>query len=145
MLHKLGKDETIPHYKLTDERMTRFVMTLEQSVNLIEHALLCAESGDVVIPKLVSCVVKDLIELFSEKYQKPIVVDKLRPGEKMLESLINNTQSLRICHGPDGYIYIKPPFKNVMSENSEEMDYNSKLNPLSKDELGHYLSNLNLI
>lgn len=145
MLHKMGQNDHTSHYKLTDERMTRFVMTLEQSVNLIEHAILYAESGDVVIPKLISCVVKDLIEIFSEKYGKPIIKDKLRPGEKMLESLINDTQSMRLIFGPDGYMYIKPPFKNIMTNNTEIKDYNSTINPLSKEELKEYLGNLNLL
>jgi hypothetical protein len=43
-------------------------MTLEQSVDLIEHAIINGESGDTVIPKLISMNVKDLVELFSEKY-----------------------------------------------------------------------------
>ena len=145
LLHKIGTNPEIKYYKLTDERMTRFVMTLEQSVNLIEYALLRGESGDIVIPKLVSCNVKDLIEIFSEKYNKPIVIDKLRPGEKMLESLINDTQSLRLHHGQNGYIHIKPVYKDIVSDENEVKDYNSKINPLSKEELFTYLDKLNLI
>ena len=144
MLHKLGQESDVSHYKITDRRMTRFVMTLDQSVDLVEHALLHGQSGDVVIPRLISCNIPDLIEIFSEIYNKPIVDDKLRPGEKMLESLINETQSMRLENGPDGYMYIRPPFKNVMNQ-CEVRDYNSKINPLSKDELKEYLVDLKLI
>lgn len=144
MLHKIGKNQEIKNFKLTDDRMTRFVMTLEQSVDLVEHAILQAESGDVVIPKLISCKVKDMLEIFSELYDKPVILDKLRPGEKMLESLINETQSMRLKFGPDGYMYIKPPYKNIMTEN-EVKDYNSTINPLTKEELKEYLINLKLI
>lgn len=145
MLHKMGQNDDIKCYKITDERMTRFVMTLEQSVNLIEYALLYGESGDVVIPKLISCKIPDLIEIFSEKYGKPIIKDKLRPGEKMLESLINETQSMRLTYGPDGYMHIKPPFKNIMTDDAEIKDYNSTINPLSKEELKSYLDSLGLL
>ena len=144
MLHKLGEDKNVSTFKITDRRMTRFVMTLDQSVDLVEHAILHGESGDVVIPKLISCNVIDLIEIFSELYEKPIVDDKLRPGEKMLESLINETQSMRLQFGPGGYMYIKPPFKNFVSEN-DIRDYNSTINPLNKEELMEYLRSLNLI
>jgi FlaA1/EpsC-like NDP-sugar epimerase len=144
MLHKIGENKNITNFKLTDERMTRFVMTLEQSVNLIEHAILLAESGDIVIPKLISCNVKDIIEIFSELYNKPIVVDKLRPGEKLLESLINETQSMRLEFGPNNYMYIKPAYKNIMTA-SIVKDYNSTINPLSKEELKEYFTKLNLI
>jgi UDP-N-acetylglucosamine 4,6-dehydratase len=143
-LHKIGQNKDIAHFKLTDERMTRFVMTLEQSVDLVEHAILKAESGDIVIPQLVSCKVKDLLEIFSEIYSKPIVADKLRPGEKMLESLINETQSMRLTFEEDGYMYIKPTYKNIMI-NNEVKDYNSTINPLVKEELKQYLINLDLI
>ena len=144
LLHKIGTNDNYEHYKITDRRMTRFVMTLKQSVELIEHALLFAGNGDIVIPKLISCNIIDMLEIFSEKYNKPIVDGKLRPGEKLLESLINETQSLRLEFGPDGYMYIKPPYKNLTTENKLK-DYNSTTNPLSKNELKEYLSELNLI
>ena len=125
--------------------MTRFVMTLEQSVELIEKAISDGESGDIVIPKLVSCKIKDLIEIFSEHYSKPIKKIPLRAGEKMLESLINDTQSLRLIREEDtGYMFIKPPYKETVS-NCEVQDYNSKINPLSKPALKQYLSDLNLL
>ena len=144
MLHKIGKNTDIKNFKLTDERMTRFVMTLEQSVDLVEHAILYAESGDVVIPKLISCNMVDLFDIFSELYNKPVILDKLRPGEKMLESLINDTQSMRLEFGVNGYMYIKPPYKNIIIKN-EVKDYNSTINPLTKEELKEFLINLNLI
>ena len=143
-LHEIGKDKQYKKYMITDDRMTRFVMTLDQSVDLIQHALEYGESGDVVIPKLISCKIIDLIEIFSKKYDKPIERGELRPGEKLLESLINETQSMRLIRGKDGYMFIKPPYKNIMVENDVK-DYNSKLNPLSKADLKQYLLDLNLL
>ncbi len=144
MLHKIGQNTDIKEFKLTDERMTRFVMTLDQSVDLIEHALLYAQSGSIVIPKLISLNVKDLLEIFSELYNKPIVVSGLRAGEKLLESLINETQSYRLEFGTSGYMYIQPSYKNYFND-SHVRDYNSTINPLTKDELKNYLTNLKLI
>jgi len=144
-LHEIGKNPNHTKYTLTDKRMTRFVMTLEQSVDLIEHAITKAESGDIVIPKLISCNIIDLIELFSEKYQKPIIESILRPGEKMLESLINETQSMRLYFGENDYMYIKPSYKNIMNNDNEIKDYNSKINPLNKEELKEYLEKLDLL
>lgn len=144
MLHKIGETKDIKEFKLTDERMTRFVMTLDQSVNLIEHALLYAESGTIVIPKLISLNVKDLLEIFSEIYHKPIIISGLRAGEKLLESLINETQSYRLEFGKDGYMYIQSSYKKYLN-NSDVRDYNSTINPLTKEELKIYLSNLKLI
>ncbi|AYV82294.1 MAG: UDP-N-acetylglucosamine 4,6-dehydratase [Homavirus sp.] len=144
ILHQIGKDNRVKEFKLTHINMTRFVMTLNQSVDLIEHAILKADSGDTVIPQLISMNVKDIIEIFSEIYNKPYVISGLRPGEKMLESLINETQSMRMYVDNDGYHIIKPHYFGKII-NDDPREYNSRLNPLSKEELKQYLINLNLI
>ena len=51
---------------------------------------------------------------------------------------------MRLEFGRDGYMYIKPPYKNIM-KNNEVKDYNSTINPLSKDKLEEYLRELNLL
>jgi len=144
ILHEKGQDPDVKEFTLTHTDMTRFVMTLEQSVALIEHAILHAESGDTVIPELISMKLVDLMEIFSEKYGKPVKVTGLRPGEKMLESLISETQAMRLINGPNGYMYIKPPYKNINNIDNIR-NYNSKINPLNKNMLLEYLHNLNLI
>ena len=141
ILHQSGKDETIKKFKLTHPDMTRFIMTLDQSVDLIDYAINHAESGDVVIPELISMKVKDLVEIFSEMYEKPIEISGLRPGEKLLESLINETQSLRIRKN-EKYTHIKP--RQVFEDNIP-LDYNSSINQISKEELRNFLKSLNLI
>jgi len=143
ILHRIGKDSNKPEFQLTHKDMTRFVMTLEQSVDLIEHAITFAESGDIVIPELTSMKVSDLFQIFSELYNKPIKISGLRPGEKLMESLINDTQSLRLVKN-NNYYYIKPSYHNKLFS-SEQMDYNSSINPIGLDELEKYLKNLNLL
>ena len=106
LLDKIGKDESKKNFTITNKNMTRFVMTLEDSVNLIHHAIINGESGDIIIPKLISMNVKDLIEIFSEKYNKPIIETGLRAGEKLYETLINDTQSNRILKMNDYVINI---------------------------------------
>lgn len=144
ILHEKGGDPCVTEFTLTHNDMTRFVMSLEQSVKLIEHAILHAQSGDTVIPELISMKLIDLMNIFSEKYGKTVRVTGLRPGEKMLESLISETQSMRLVNGPDGYMYIKPPYTQLLNTDNIR-NYNSHLNPLSKGELYAYLSNMNLL
>jgi len=144
ILHEKGRDPEVNEFSLTHPDMTRFVMTLEQSVALIEYAIIHGESGDTIIPKLISLKMIDLMEIFSEKYGKPIKITGLRPGEKMLESLISETQATRLVKSSSGYMHIKPVYKNLLvTENI--YNYNSKLNPLSKDELKEFMNDLNLI
>jgi len=144
LLHKIGNDSEKLFFTLTSSDMTRFVMTLEQSVDLIEYAIMNGESGDIIIPKLISMNVIDLLEIFSEKYNKPIKTVGLRSGEKLLESLINKTQSGRLVKNGD-YMHIKSAIKYPNVLNDDMKDYNSKLNPLSKEELYEYLNQLNLL
>jgi UDP-glucose 4-epimerase len=144
ILHEKGNDPEVTEFILTHPEMTRFVMTLEQSVELIEYAILNGESGDTIIPKLISMRLIDLMEMFSEKYEKPIKITGLRPGEKMLESLISETQSMRLLRYENGYMHIKPPYKNLLiTENIQ--NYNSKLNPLNKMDLKKYMDNFNML
>lgn len=108
-LHKIGTNASYDAFPLTDPNMTRFMMTLEQSVELIEYAIRYGDNGDTIIPNLISMKIIDLMELFSEKYNKPIRVTGLRHGEKMLESLINETQSGRIVI-KNNYYHIRSIF-----------------------------------
>ena len=140
-LHEMGQNKQISEFRLTHPDMTRFIMTLEQSVQLIDHAIKWGESGDIVIPTLVSMKVKDLLEIFSDIYGKPVTVTNLRPGEKMLESLINETQSKRLVHNSE-YMYIKP---RAMFPENEARDYNSAINQLSMTELKNMLTRLKLL
>jgi len=144
ILHEKGQDPAVTEFTLTHTEMTRFVMTLEQSVDLIEHAILYGESGDTVIPELISMKLVDLMEIFSEKYGKPVRVTGLRPGEKMLESLISETQSMRLLNGPNGYKYIRAPYRNLLVL-EDVKNYNSKLNPLTKEGLYTYMNQLCLL
>ena len=145
LLHNIGKDDRKEYFALTHEEMTRFVMTLSQSVDLIEFAILNGDSGDTVIPELVSMKLIDLLEIFSEKYNKPIKVTSIRPGEKMLESLINPTQAGRIVKN-GSYYHIKSIFEYTETIDPNKLiDYNSKLNPLSKEQLFKYLNDRKLI
>lgn len=144
LLHKIGNDDSKNCFTLTSPEMTRFIMTLEQSVDLIEHAILSGESGDTVIPKLISMNVKDLMELFSEKYNKPIVTTGLRSGEKLLECLVNDTQSRRIVMNGE-YSHIKSAIAYPNMNNGDVNEYSSKVNPFNKNELKEFLYKLKLL
>ena len=142
LLHDIGKDREA--FTITDDLMTRFIMTLEESVDLIEYAILNGDSGDIVIPKLKAMKIKDLVELFSEKYGKPIVKINIRPGEKIHESLINETQSMRTVD--DGKYYrIKSPISYKVVNTQDVFEYQSSDGIVSKTDLKDYLASVNLI
>ena len=144
LLHKIGQDPERNCFNLTSREMTRFVMTLQQSVELIEYAILKGESGDTIIPQLVSLNVSELMDIFSVKYGKPIVTTGLRSGEKCVEALINESQSSRIVvHGK--YTHIKSVLKYPDVKNTEIKEYNSNMNRMTQSELKEYLEGLHLL
>jgi len=139
ILHNLGSKD-VP-YVLTHEDMTRFLMTQEQSVQLINYAILKGESGDIVIPKLAAMRIKDLMEIFGEKYNKPVVLGSVRPGEKLAESLINDNEVLR-TNERNLYYVIKPDYNMGTLNFQNDLDfttYNSAQDVLSKEDLKDYL------
>jgi len=142
MLHKIGKSDTIKHFTLTHENMTRFIMTLEESVDLILYALEKGVSGEIIVPELRGCHIKDLIEIFAERYEKPYIVGNLRHGEKQSESLINETQSVR-TEKRENYYHIYPSYKS--GQKGEHREYNSQMGLMSRQELLGYLTRLKLL
>jgi FlaA1/EpsC-like NDP-sugar epimerase len=140
LLHKIGQDPCSTSFILTDERMTRFIMTLDESVALIEHAINHANSGEVVIPSLKSMYIKDLLEIFSEIYQKDIRITDKRPGEKLHETLISCIQAERLRSDNSGYLYIQPMFQSCIANASNDLrDYSSNMNIMTKESLKHLL------
>ena len=143
ILDNKGLDPSCKEFTLTHEKMTRFIMTLDESVKLIEYAIIYANTGEIIIPKLYSMYIKDLIELFYEKYNKPIKIIGLRPGERMHEILINETQFMK-TNDNNNYYHIQPSHNDKMS-NEKSKEYNSKQMILSKNALKTYLRDNNLL
>lgn len=77
---------------ITDERMTRFNITLEEGVELVLYALENAWGGEIFVPKIPSYRITDLAEAIAPGCRKEIV--GIRPGEKLHEEMITPTDAL---------------------------------------------------
>lgn len=97
LFQKQALDSNCPHFTLTDINMTRFLMTLDESVDLIDKALKEGNSGDIWVPKLKSIKITDLANYFSLKFNKPVHIVGVRPGEKLHESLLSEEESAKSC------------------------------------------------
>ena len=88
---KAGKSITI-----TDPSMTRFIMSLEESVDLVLFAFEKGESGDILVQKAPACTIGVLAEatkeLFNRDNRSEIKVIGIRHGEKMYETLLTNEE-----------------------------------------------------
>lgn len=92
---------------VTDERMTRFWITLDQGVNFVIKSLETMRGGEIFIPKIPSVKIMDLARAVSPRAKIKIV--GLRPGEKMHEILISADEARHTYDFSDYYI-IAPEF-----------------------------------
>ena len=86
---KSGKSITV-----TDPNMTRFLMSLEESVNLVLHAFQHGAQGDIFVQKSPSATVADLAQSLKEIFNHTGVINIIgtRHGEKLYESLISREE-----------------------------------------------------
>lgn len=99
-----GKDLTI-----TDRRMTRFILTLAESTQLIFHAAKYGVGGEVFVKKMPAHTVEDLAEILRNRFGKTstkIIDVGIRPGEKLHETLVSPVESLRTVDAGDYYVIL---------------------------------------
>ena len=81
---------------LTEPNMTRFIMSLEEAVELVLFAFENADSGDIMVQKAPACTIEILAkavkELFDTENNSEIKVIGIRHGEKMYETLLTNEE-----------------------------------------------------
>lgn len=79
---------------ITDPKMTRFLMSLEDSVDLVLHAFEYGEQGDIFVQKAPASTVADLAEAMRQLFKKdnPTQIIGTRHGEKLYESLISREE-----------------------------------------------------
>lgn len=85
---KKRKEGILP---ITNEKMTRFTITLEDGVEMVMHALEHAWGGELFVPKIPSYKIMDVAEAIGPECEKKIV--GLRPGEKIHEEMITSSDS----------------------------------------------------
>jgi UDP-N-acetylglucosamine 4,6-dehydratase len=89
---------------ITDERMTRFWITLPQAVDLVFYALEHSVGGEIFIPKIPSMKVTDLAEAMAPGV--PVKIIGIRPGEKLHEVLITDDESRHTIDAGDVFVVL---------------------------------------
>jgi len=126
---------------VTDERMTRFWITLEQAVDFVLSRLATMEGGEVFVPKIPSMRVVEIADAIAPGAER--VITGVRPGEKLHEVLVTEDESRHALELDDCYL-IYPEFPTWRSHPymggppvADGFRYASDLNPdqLSADQL----------
>jgi len=96
---------------ITDERMTRFWITLEEGVKLVLFALNNSAGGEVFVPKIPTVKILDIAKALCNKCKIKII--GIRPGEKLHESLISEDEARdvrKVTQNGKEYFVILPQF-----------------------------------
>jgi FlaA1/EpsC-like NDP-sugar epimerase len=143
---------------LTDRRMTRFIMTIEEAVRLVLKSLTISRGGEVFVTKMPVARIEDLAEVIVEvlaprqgRKLSNIQITEIgvKPGEKLYEELISGEEIHRSLELEDMFV-IMPAFKsvyesityeypNTISKIMETPYVSSVEKPLSRQELKQYL------
>ncbi len=89
---KEGKPLTV-----TEPQMTRFIMSLEEAVELVLYAFENAKSGDIMVQKAPACTIEVLAQAVKELFhaENEVKIIGIRHGEKMYETLLTNEECAR--------------------------------------------------
>ena len=149
---------------LTDPRMTRFAMSVEQAVRFVIASSAMAKGGEVFITKMPVIKIVDLAEVMIEKLapQYGLMADDIlieeigvKPGEKLYEELMTQEEVHRAVELSD-YFAVTPAFRDVyrsitydynetVSQRVENPYISSNETPLTKIELAAFLANNGLL
>jgi UDP-N-acetylglucosamine 4,6-dehydratase len=114
---------------VTDARMTRFWITLDQAVALVLTAFREMKGGEIFVPKIPSMKVTDLARAINPECE--IEVIGIRPGEKLHEEMISETDARRTVDMGAHYV-IQPEFDWFDASLGEPLEegfsYSSEIN-----------------
>lgn len=128
---------------VTDPKMTRFLMSLEDSVDLVLYAFEHGQQGDIFVQKAPASTVQDLAEAIKSLFNKdnPIRVIGTRHGEKLYESLVSREEMAR-AEDMGGYFRI-PADNRDLNYNKYFVDGEEKISSLD-DYTSHNTERLNV-
>ncbi len=107
LFEKLRESGVVP---VTDPRMTRFWITLDQGVKFVCDCLEIMQGGEIFVPKLPSMNIMDLVKAIAPKCR--VEITGIRPGEKLHEVLITHDDS-RLTMEYDSLFIIEPQIHHV--------------------------------
>ncbi|WP_429912294.1 UDP-N-acetylglucosamine 4,6-dehydratase (inverting) [Glycocaulis sp.] len=106
--------EGADHLPITDERMTRFWITLTQGVNFVLSSLAMAKGGEIFVPKIPSMRTTDLARTLAPGLPHKII--GIRPGEKLHEIMVPEDDARSTVELEDRYVIVPPQRTTLMAQ-----------------------------
>ena len=133
---------------ITTPEMTRFLLSLNNAVDVIFAAIREAKRGEIYIPRVPSSKVMDIAEVLIGNKKIETVITGIRPGEKVHEILISEEECQRTIE-QGGYYVIQPILPELKLEGYEKStlndEYSSADNVMSKEQLYEVLKREKLL
>ncbi|MDC0499746.1 polysaccharide biosynthesis protein [Paracoccaceae bacterium] len=142
---------------LTDRQMTRFIMTLQEAVDLVLQSALIATGGEVFVTKMPVARIEDIaIHMVNELANgKDIAIKEIgaKPGEKMYEELMND-EEVRRAYEIEDFFVVLPAFAGnhedhypiARGRRKADRPYNSSVEPaMSAGELASYFRSRSIL
>jgi UDP-glucose 4-epimerase len=133
---------------ITTEDMTRFLLSLDDAVNVIFGAVRGARRGETYIPSVPSAKVADIAAVLIGDRKLPIKVTGIRPGEKVHEILVSEEEAYRTI-SRDQYYCIRSILPEVAGKGQEPLaltgEYSSAGCVMPRERLGAFLENHRLL
>lgn len=123
---------------ITDKRMTRFLISNQQVVDMVHYVIEKQLGGEIFVPKMPSYHITDLAEAIAPKMTQ-IEIGK-RPGEKLYDDIISESDADNTLEARDFYVII--PFMSYNGKNSKS-DYEEYYRAKPVPEVFRYSSNTN--
>lgn len=117
---------------VTEPKMTRFIMSLEEAVGLVIFAFQNAQSGDIMVQKAPACTIEIQAQAVKELFHsdEEIKVIGIRHGEKMYETLLTNEECANAIDM--GHFYRVPCDKRDLNYDKYFKEGDIKRNPLTE-------------
>ena len=134
---KQKRDKKI--FTITDKHMTRFNITLNESVKFVLKCEKIMKGGEIFVPKIPSYRILDLLNAIQKNPKYKMI--GIRPGEKLHEEMITESDSLNTQEFKD-YFIIHPSFRKYKSNIKKIFSYNSLDNKkyLKTNELSNLIN-----
>ena len=133
IFYKLKKNDSYP---VTSKEMTRFSLSLKKSIELVYWALKNSIGSEIIVPKIPSYKIVDLVKSFNSKAKIKII--GLRPGEKLHEEMISIHDSINTIEMNDKYLILPSMFNKKQKIKYQKIFF---AKPVEKNF--HYSSNTN--
>lgn len=142
---------------LTDRKMTRFIMTLEEAARLVLDSVWLAKGGEVMITKMPVAQIEDIAHVMCHALAKDRTIQILeigaKPGEKMYEELMNEEEVRRTYEYQDFFVNLSAfadinseGYKHLVNCQRPDRPYNStQEQKLDRKELTAYLKRAGLL